>query len=206
MKRLLICLISFLVGFIGSWFFLDFILPEPTPPETEQPEYEISEPMLSCLDEYNRFKELMADRPVSKPEPEETPPVAENPPVRYELTDSERSLVEQVVMAESGNQPYCGQVAVAQCLLNDCERSALRPAEAVIEYQYTPNRVEPSENVQRAVSAVFDRGEVVIDETILWFYAPKHVDGTPWHETQRHVLTINDHKFFAERGDADADR
>ena len=148
---------------------------------------------------------------LTQPEPEEPAPVEPEPqeptetapeptePLRYPLTDEERYLVEQVVMAESGNQPYCGQMGVAQCLLNDCEKSGIRPAEAVLEYQYTPNRVEPSESVQRAVSAVFDRGEVVTDETILWFYAPKHVDETPWHESQRHVLTINDHKFFAEK-------
>lgn len=125
--------------------------------------------------------------------------VGHTEPVRYPLTDEERRLVNEVVMAESGNQPYCGQMGVAQCLLNDCERNGIRPAEAVLEYQYTPNRVEPSESVQRAVSAVFDRGEVVTDEVILWFYAPDRVDGTPWHESQRHVLTINDHKFFAEK-------
>ena len=153
---------------------------------------------------------------LTQPEPEEPAPAPVEPepqeptepdedinvptePVRYPLTDEERRLVNEVVMAESGNQPYCGQMGVAQCLLNDCERNGIRPAEAVLEYQYTPNRVEPSESVQRAVSAVFDRGEVVTAEVILWFYAPDRVDGTPWHESQRHVLTINDHKFFAEK-------
>lgn len=168
---------------------------EPTPPEPEQTEYEISEPMLAGLEQYNRFVPKLKPILLAQPEPD----VTDTEPVRYELTDFERQLVCEVVMAESGNQPYCGQMAVAQCLLNACEKDGIRPEEAVREYQYTPNRVEPSESVQRAVSAVFDRGEVAIDETILWFYAPKHVDGTPWHETQRHVLTINDHKFFAEK-------
>ena len=147
---------------------------------------------------------------LTQPEPEDTAPVPVEPepeeptetepaPPRYELFDGERDLVERVVMAEAGNQPYCGIMAVAQCLLNDCERSGIRPAEAVLEYQYTTNRVEPSEAVCEAVRAVFDRGEVVTEETILWFYAPARVDGTPWHESQRHVLTINDYKFFAEK-------
>ena len=164
-------------------------------PEPEQPEYTIGEPMLSDLKRFSLYRDrFLTERPVPvKP----TEPKTE--PLRYPLTDEERYLVEQVVMAESGNQPYCGQMGVAQCLLNDCEKSSIRPAEAVLEYQYTPNRVEPSESVQRAVSAVFDRGEVVTDETILWFYAPAHVNGKPWHESQRHVLTINDHRFFAEK-------
>lgn len=167
---------------------------QPEPIEPEQPEYTITEPMLFDFEPYR-------DTPIilHKPEPEETPSV------RYELSDSERQLVCEVVMAESGNQPYCGQMAVAQCLLNACEKDGIRPEEAVREYQYTSNRVEPSESVCEAVSAVFDRGEVAVDETILWFYAPARVNGKPWHESQRHVLTVNDHKFFAERGGADAD-
>lgn len=193
MKRLLICLISFLVGFIVSWLFLDFILPEPTPPEPEQPKYTVSEAMLADLERFSLYR----DTPTILHVP--TPTEPETPPVRYELTNIERELVERVVMGESGNQPYAGQMAVAQCLLNDSEKSGIRPTEAVIEYQYTSNRPEPSESVRNAVAAVFDRGEVVTEETILWFYAPKYVDGTPWHESQRHVLTINDHKFFAEK-------
>lgn len=193
MKRLLVCLISFLVGFIVSWLFLDFILPEPTPPtEPEQPKYTVSEMMLADLERFSLYR----DTPTVLHVP--TPTEPETPPVRYELTDSERELIELVVMAESGNQPYIGQMAVAQCLLNDSERSGIRPTEAVIEYQYTSERVEPSESVRNAVAAVFDRGEVVTEENILWFYSPKYVDGTPWHESQRHVLTINDHRFFAE--------
>ena len=171
-------------------------------PEPVQPEYTIGEPMLSDLKRFSLYRDrFLTERPVPV-KPTETAEDINAPttePLRYPLTDEERDLVEQVVMAESGNQPYCGQMGVAQCLLNDCEKSGIRPAEAVLEYQYTPNRVEPSESVQRAVSAVFDRGEVVTEETILWFYAPKHVDETPWHESQRHVLTINDHKFFAEK-------
>lgn len=166
--------------------------PEPTPPpEPEQPEYAVSEPMLSLPERFEPYRNTPTI--LHKPTPDEPEPI------RYELTDIERELVEQVVMAESGNQPYCGQMAVAQCLLNDCERSGIRPTEAVVEYQYTSNRVEPSESVRNAVAAVFDRGEVATEETILWFYAPKYTIGTPWHESQRHVLTINGHKFFAEK-------
>jgi hypothetical protein len=155
------------------------------PPEPELPKP--SEPMLSVPERFEPPTVIYVPEP--KPDPE---------PVRYELSDAERQLVCEVVMAESGNQPYCGQMAVAQCLLNNCERSDIRPADAVEVYQYTSNRVEPSESVRNAVAAVFDRGEVATDETILWFYAFKRTESA-WHETQRHVLTINDHKFFAEK-------
>ena len=197
MKRLLVCLISFLVGFIVSWIFLDFILPEPTLTEPEQPKYTVSEMMIADLERFSLYRDTPTILHIPTPtEPDVTDTNAGHiEPVRYELTNIERELVEQVVMAESGNQPYIGQMAVAQCLLNDSERSGIRPTEAVIEYQYTSERVEPSESVRNAVAAVFDRGEVVTEETILWFYAPKWCKGK-FHETQTHVITEGGHKFF----------
>lgn len=128
-----------------------------------------------------------------EPEPEPIP----EPAVRYELTDAERWLVESKVMAESGGESYEGQMAVAQCILNGCEDLNLRPAELVVANQYTPNSPEPSQSVKDAVSAVFDRGEVAVEDDILWFYAPAMVYSS-WHESQRYVCTIGGHKFFAE--------
>ena len=64
-------------------------------------------------------------------------PQPEPEPVRYELTDEERAVVEQVVMAESGTEPYCGQMLVAQCILNAAEREDLRPDEVIEAYRYT---------------------------------------------------------------------
>lgn len=189
----LVCIIATLATIFYANQFRETEPIEPEPPI----EYEVGEPKLAAPELVNRYRD--APTVVYVPEP------TEPEPIRYELTNNERDLVERVVMAESGNQPYCGQMAVAQCLLNACEKDGLRPTDAVEVYQYTSNRVEPSESVRNAVAAVFDRGEVAVNETILWFYAPKGVSKTPWHETQRHVLTVNDHKFFAERGDADAD-
>lgn len=67
---------------------------------------------------------------------DETTQEIADPPARYELTDAERDEVERVVMAEAGSESQLGQMAVAQCILNACERSGLRPTEAVEEYQY----------------------------------------------------------------------
>ena len=47
--------------------------------------------------------------------------------VRYALTAAERDEVERVVMAEAGAEPYIGQMAVAQCILNACEQENARP-------------------------------------------------------------------------------
>lgn len=124
-------------------------------------------------------------------------PQPEPEPVRYELTDEERTVVEQVVMAESGAEPYCGQMLVAQCILNAAEREDLRPDEVIEAYRYTSARVEPSESVVKAVSAVFDRGEVAVDDTPLYFYAPALVS-SEFHEGQRFIIEVNGHRFFGE--------
>ena len=140
---------------------------------------------------YGRFKYGGGLIELSQSEP------TEPEPVRYELTDAERSLVCEVVMAESGNQSYLGMCMVAFCILNDCERSGIRPAEAIVEYQYTTNRVSPNESVCEAVAAVFDRGEEPIMDKPLWFYAYKKTE-SEFHESQRPVCIVGDHAFFGE--------
>lgn len=116
--------------------------------------------------------------------------------LRYELTEAERLAVEMCVMAESGIEPYEGQVAVAQCLLNLCEARGERP-QSIISDCFTPIQATPSESVKEAVSAVFDNGEVAIEDTPLYFYAPD-VCVSSWHESQRYITTIGGHRFFGD--------
>lgn len=117
---------------------------------------------------------------------------------RYNLTDAERDLVERVVMAESGGESYKGQMLVAQCILNACEIDGIRPAKVIKKYVYAKARPEPSDSVKRAVSAVFDKGETVTDEPVVYFYAPALVR-SEFHESQRFALTEGNHKFFCAR-------
>ena len=118
-------------------------------------------------------------------------------PKHYELTEAERSLIEQVVSAECRGEPYDGQVAVAQCILNACLKDDIRPAQAIKKYDYTSNRATPTDSVKKAVSAVFDNGEGVTDEPILYYYAPKRTS-SEWHESQIFVIEIANHRFFKE--------
>lgn len=131
-----------------------------------------------------------------KPE-QSTETVLQSTATRYTLTAAERDTVERVVMAEAGAEPYEGQIAVAQCILNACELEDMRPDEIVIEYQYTDNRPDPTDEVKAAVSAVFDNGETVTDAEILYFYAPALVK-SEWHESQSYVMTVGGHRFFEE--------
>lgn len=116
---------------------------------------------------------------------------------RYDLTDAERWEIASVVTAEAVGEPYAGKMAVAQCVLQACEDDGIRPAEALIEYDYSTARPEPCEEALEAVAAVFDFGQVVTKEPIKYFYAPK-LTSSDWHESQDYVLTINNHKFFKE--------
>lgn len=114
---------------------------------------------------------------------------------RYNLTDAERDLIERVVMAESGGESYKGQMLVAQCILNACEIDGIRPAKVIKKYVYAKARPEPSDSVKRAVSAVFDKGEQVTDEPIVYFYAPALVK-SEFHESQIFAIEEGGHRFF----------
>ena len=136
--------------------------------------------------------------PPPQPMPEVDVSELESTTPRYALTVSERDIVERVVMAEAGGEGFDGQRLVAQCILNTAEAMDMRPDEVVTApNQYAAPAEHASEMVMDAVSAVFDDGDMVTDEPIRWFYAPRYVDSA-WHESKRYVLTYQNHKFFAE--------
>lgn len=140
--------------------------------------------------------EITQAQQTKEPEAQKTNRSADRP--RYNLTDAERDLVERVVMAESGGESYEGQILVAQCILNACEIDGIRPAKVIKKYVYAKGRPKPTDSVARAVSAVFDRGETVTSEPIVYFYAPKMVR-SEFHERQRFSVEEGGHRFFCAR-------
>uniref|UniRef100_UPI003FEF7205 spore cortex-lytic protein n=1 Tax=Candidatus Fimenecus sp. TaxID=3022888 RepID=UPI003FEF7205 len=116
---------------------------------------------------------------------------------RYDLTDAERWEVASVVTGEAGGEPFAGQVAVAQCILQTCEDDGLRPSDVLEKYSYTKRRPDPTDEALEAVQAVFDFGHVASTEPIKYFYAPALTD-SEWHESQLYVMAINGHRFFKE--------
>lgn len=129
-------------------------------------------------------------------EPEAEPEIEDERAESYPLTDEEFYAVCAVVMAESGAEPYEGQMAVAWCIRNACEGDGVRPVYVLEHYGYTKPKDTWTESVSRAVNAVFWLGEKVVNEPIRYFYAPKLCEGS-WHESAREfVCEIGGHRFF----------
>lgn len=142
---------------------------------------------------------VVTPRPVIETQtPIQTPAAEPTPAPRFELSAAERDVVERVVMAEAGGESFEGQMLVAQCILNAAEKRGVDPSEAVALYSYTKSRPDPTQRVKDAVAAVFDRGETVVDEPILYFYNPALVT-SDFHESQIFVIEEGGHRFFAER-------
>ena len=114
---------------------------------------------------------------------------------QFRLSESERRVVECMVQGEAGGESYKGKMLVAQCIMNGCIESNMQPSQVRKQYQYSGWKTNVSEETKQAVRAVFDNGEKVVNEPILWFYAPKYCKGK-FHETQTHVITEGSHKFF----------
>lgn len=121
---------------------------------------------------------VVTPRPVIETHtPIQTPAAEPTPAPRFELSAAERDVVERVVMAEAGGESFEGQMLVAQCILNACEKTGTQPSEVVVTFKYA---------------------EFITDEPVMFFYNPAKVTST-WHESQTFVIEVGGHRFFAER-------
>ena len=179
-------LLSVAISF-GAWAAADLI---PTP--TQQTE---DTQIVETISPTQEATHTEAQAPTAAPTPTATAQEAPGP--FYALTAEQRDIVERVVMAEAGGESFKGQMLVAQCILNACNKDGIEPSEAVVRYQYTKRRPDASESVKKAVAAVFDDGQTVTDEPVLYFYAPAIV-ASAWHESQDFVIEVGGHRFFAE--------
>lgn len=119
------------------------------------------------------------------------------------ISAQERETICYIVAGECGYEPFEGKMGVAQCIYNAMEQDGLTASQVRDVYQYagwkTNLASESLENwaeVEYAVKLVFDYGEKVTEENILWFYAPKYSNGA-FHNTQRFVMEIGEHLFYA---------
>lgn len=121
--------------------------------------------------------------------------------VEYTMSAAEWDAVFRAVMTEAGGEPYIGQQAVAQCILNTCKLTGKRPIEVIKSYKYACGNKAPTESVKKAVISVFKHGERVLDDNVTMFYSPANMPyGTSHdHDAQIYSTTIGGHRFFAER-------
>ena len=114
------------------------------------------------------------------------------------LSLEELTLAARVVMAESGNQPYAGQLAVAQCIYDRMQRDDATLTEVVLaKNQFAaPHEGAVSDSVIQAVLAVFRYGNKASAEPLYFFYSTRGGFYSAGHEARNYVMTINDHKFF----------
>lgn len=125
------------------------------------------------------------------------------------LTDSERYTVYSVLAGEVGNASYRDKLLVAQCFYDGLVYNKCTPKQ-LANSQYDGykdfNKFKEEcikcnknyyEDIVKAVEEVFDKGNVPVDEFILYFYGYKGYT-SKWHETQKLVEQTDVHKYFAQ--------
>lgn len=125
------------------------------------------------------------------------------------LTDSERYTVYSVLAGEVGSASYRDKLLVAQCFYDGLVYNKCTPKQ-LADSQYDGykdfNKFKEEcikcnktyyEDIVKAVEEVFDKGNVPVDEFILYFYGYKGYT-SKWHETQKLVEQTDVHKYFAQ--------
>lgn len=126
----------------------------------------------------------------------------------YEISESNRYIVECVVAGESKGESFKGKKLVAQCIMNAMIRNNWDAETVRVQYQYAGWEPELENNnpeiwaeVELAVSEVFDKGNLETYEPILYFYNPDKGYSKFHEEDLTYVLSEGEHKFFKLKGE-----
>lgn len=121
------------------------------------------------------------------------------------VAEGEEELLVRLVIAESGNQPYEGQVAVAQVV---CDRYVAGYGDSITDVIYAKNQfakpyskdISDYPLASEAVHAVLYEGERAFTETTLFFCNPgkSSTSALEWMRTKSYIGTIADHEFYGE--------
>lgn len=163
---------------------------------TEQVVNEIRQDALADV-----VEELPVD--MSGSEEQEEQEVQEVPQPIIPVAEGEEELLVRLVIAESGNQPYEGQVAVAQVV---CDRYVAGYGDSITDVIYAENQFATpySKDISvyplasEAVHAVLYEGERAFIETTLFFCNPSRSNPSAleWMRTKPYIGTIADHEFY----------
>jgi len=116
---------------------------------------------------------------------------------QFNLSDEEFYLMAQVVQAEAGGEPYEGQVAVANVILNRVKAGWGETVTEVINQkgQFTKKRKEPSDSVIRAVKEALS-GKNAVPEGTLYFLNLDICKHSSVSSKKEYVTKIGGHTFF----------
>ena len=120
-----------------------------------------------------------------------------NEPITVILSEEERKIVEQVVMAEAGGEPLEGQMAVAQTIRDRCiDRQQTAEQVCTAPNQYATTSIPATERVKDAVMFIFDFGHSVFDEPTFYFYQCEMIDQPSYLAQKTFRGQIGPHRFF----------
>lgn len=169
------------------------------------------EPIYIFSDMSVQYSEGQTSGNPEQSEPEQ--PESQTSTYRYayliHLTDSERYTVYSVLAGEVGSASYRDKLLVAQCFYDGLVYNKCTPKQ-LADSQYDGykdfNKFKEEcikcnktyyEDIVKAVEEVFDKGNVPVDEFILYFYGYKGYT-SKWHETQKLIEQTDVHKYFAQ--------
>lgn len=116
--------------------------------------------------------------------------------VQVNLSDEDKELACQIVYGEAGGEGFEQCCLVAQCLKDSMLSLGYTSIKDVQKYcQYDGWKEDYSQTAADAVDFIFDQNRSAIAHRVLFFYATD-LCTSKWHETQNHILTIGNSRFF----------
>lgn len=149
-------------------------------------------------------KFIIPDIMANKIEESDAEPLAEEETVEllYQFSEEEIELLAKITMVEAGYEPYEGQLAVANVVINRVKDSRFPDTIRDVVYapgQFPPahngllDKAVPNESVWKAVQAALE-GENNIEDAV-YFHNPKVSSGRFWNSLKR-VKDIGNHRFY----------
>lgn len=120
------------------------------------------------------------------------------------VTNEEIKLLEKLVMAEAGGEPYKGQVAVANVVINRVLSKKFPNTVKGVIYQkgqFSPvssgsiHKKTPSASVKKAVQQALS-GTWVVDRNVLYFMTPEAAARTGIGKKHKLATKIGNHNFY----------
>ena len=114
------------------------------------------------------------------------------------LGNTDRKLLENLVMGEAGCEGFNGAALVAQAIRDAITYkgfSTVAKVREALKYSGNINNV-PNDDTLNAVSYIFDNGGCAVKHKIFYFYAFHRIK-SKWHESQKFIIEVGNHRFFS---------